>query len=68
MKQICIRIHKNGAIDAETDGVKGKACLDYIRVIEQLTHARTEDSDYKPDYFETDEAVEETAAEEVTVR
>ena len=52
MKQIQIRIYPNGDVKAETRGIKGKACLDYIPTIEKLTNAVTRDSDYTADYWD----------------
>ncbi len=67
MQQITLRIYPDGKIEAETHGVKGKACLDYIKIIEQLTSARTVDSDYTGEYYETDVLQNNNAIEEVNV-
>ena len=53
MKQITIKIKPNGEIEAETHGIKGKNCLKYIDEIERLTNAKTNDSSFTPEYFET---------------
>ena len=52
MAQIEIKIKPDGKIEAETFGVKGKKCMDYLKLIEQLTNAKVYDSDYTADYFE----------------
>ncbi len=57
MKEIALRIYPDGKVQAETHGVKGKACLDYIRIIEALTEARTVDSDFTQEYRETEETL-----------
>ncbi len=58
MKQISLRIFTDGKVQAETHGIKGKACLDYISIIERLTGARTVDSDFTAEYRETEERLE----------
>ena len=55
MKQIKLRIYTDGKVEAETNGIKGKACLNYISILEQLTGATTVDSDFTPEYREREE-------------
>lgn len=66
MKQIRINISPDGEIKAETLGMTGKQCLKFISVIESLTDAVCDDSDYKPEYYVTEEYVETEHTEEVT--
>ena len=54
MKQIQIRIFPDGKVQGETKGIKGRACLDYVDVLEKLTGARAVDSDYTGEYYEAD--------------
>lgn len=64
MKQIQLRIYTDGKVQAETQGIKGKACLNYIAVLEQLTGAKTVDSDFTDEYTETEEILmEETVVQ-----
>lgn len=65
MKQISLRIFTDGKVQAETHGIKGKACLDYISIIERLTGARTVDSDFTEEYRETEERLEMESETEV---
>lgn len=58
MKQLKIRIFPNGLIQTETGGIKGKACLSYVKVLEQLTDARPVDSDFTSEYYERDNLLE----------
>ncbi|WP_055107115.1 DUF2997 domain-containing protein [Paenibacillus ihumii] len=53
-KQIRVRIFTDGRIKADVMGAKGKACTDYIEVLEQLLDAETIDSDYTAEYYETE--------------
>ena len=62
-KQLQIRIHPDGKIDATTLGIKGEKCTDYLSVFEQLLKARTIESTYTDEYYQTD--VLETARMEV---
>jgi hypothetical protein len=57
MKQIKIHIRPDGQVQAETYGIKGKACIDYIKVLEELLDAEAVESSYKPEYFESEEPV-----------
>lgn len=65
MKQIKLRIYTDGKIDAETNGVKGKACLDYISILERLTGAVTVDSAFTQDYYERDNLLTDNVEAEV---
>lgn len=65
MKQIQIRIYPNGQIQAETHGIKGKQCLNYINKIEQMANARIDDSDFTKDYYETEEQLVAEQVQEV---
>ena len=65
MQKITLKIAADGRIEAETHGIKGKNCLNYIRVIEQLTGARVVDSDFTAEFRETPEVLTVDLAEEV---
>ncbi len=55
MKEITLRIFKDGTVQGETFGIKGKACLNYIAILEQLTGGRCVDSDFTAEYKEPEE-------------
>lgn len=55
-KQIRVRIYPDGQIKADVLGVKGKACVDYIHVLEQLLDAEVTDSEYTAEYYEAEQA------------
>lgn len=65
MKQVQIKIYPNGEIQAETLGIKGKKCMQYIPVIEKLTSAVVTDSDFTPEYLETEVETEGSNSLEV---
>lgn len=54
-KQLKIQIFQDGQIQAEVLGIKGKKCTDYISILEELLEAETTDSEYTPEYFESEE-------------
>lgn len=54
MKKLIIKINKDGSINAETQGIKGSKCMDYIKVVENLLEAETVDSEYTKEFFESD--------------
>jgi hypothetical protein len=62
VKQLQVRIYPDGTIDAKTLGIKGEKCTDYIQVLERLMEARTVESAYTEEYYqsETYETVENT--------
>jgi hypothetical protein len=53
-KQIKIRIFPDGHIQAEIEGIKGKKCTDYINIIEEILQAEVIDSDYTPEYYDSE--------------
>ncbi|ASS87230.1 MULTISPECIES: DUF2997 domain-containing protein [Geobacillus] len=59
-KKIIIKITEDGKIFAETSGMKGKQCLEYIQILEELLEAETIDSEFTHEYFETNVVMNET--------
>ena len=55
-KRIQLRVYPDGRIEAHTEGVKGKKCTDYIKVLEELLQAETIESTYTPEYYQKEEA------------
>lgn len=53
-KQIKLRIYPDGLVQASVEGVKGKKCTDYIKIIEHLLEAEIIDSEYTPEYYESE--------------
>jgi hypothetical protein len=60
MKKIQIRIFPDGTIQAEVQGVKGKRCTEYMEVLEDILEAKTVDSDYTPEFYESDDVIVST--------
>lgn len=61
MGKLKIKLLPDGTIEMETQGIKGKKCLDYAKVLEQLADAKTEkltktDDYYQDEYLELDES------------
>lgn len=54
-KQIQLRIYPDGKIEAKTLGIKGKKCVDYIQVLEQMLKAKTVESAYTEEYNQVED-------------
>lgn len=66
-KQIEIRICPDGTIDTVTRNIKGKACLKYIAVLEQLLEAQTVDSEFTSEYYEEEILEQDTNQLHLTI-
>lgn len=53
-KKLKIRITEDGKIFAETLGIKGKDCIQYIQLLEDLLDAESVDSNYTQEFYETE--------------
>jgi DUF2997 family protein len=51
VKRVTLRIRRDGTVEAETHGMKGRECLPYITRLEELLEAEAVDSDYTEDYY-----------------
>jgi len=51
-RTIRIVIMPDGRVQAEVQGIKGKACTNYVKIIEELLDAEVIDSAYTPEYHE----------------
>ncbi|MBW9092535.1 DUF2997 domain-containing protein [Microbacterium jejuense] len=49
-KQLVVRLHPDGTVDAETIGMQGPECLDHIEALEALLDAETVSSSFTEDY------------------
>jgi len=56
-KKLIIKIKKDGTIEAETKGIKGKKCEDYIKIIEELTESKVLNVNHTPEFYENEETV-----------
>ncbi|MCR4636663.1 MAG: DUF2997 domain-containing protein [Butyrivibrio sp.] len=57
-KQIQIRIFSDGTIKSHTKNIKGKSCLKYMNMIEELCNAKAIDSEFTTEYYESEQIVE----------
>lgn len=60
-KQLIVRVHADGTIDAETVGMYGDECLEYFDALEDLLDAQTASSSYTADYDRTSADTAEAA-------
>lgn len=56
-KKLKIKLLPNGEIRMETQGVKGKKCLDYIEVLKKLVDVKITDTQLTQEYYETESEV-----------
>ncbi len=52
MGKIKIKLNPDGSIEMETEGIKGKKCTDYAKVLQKLTDAKIESMENTPEYYE----------------
>jgi hypothetical protein len=62
--RVTVTIGRDGSISAETHGVTGSKCLDYIPLLEDLLDAETVTSEFTEDYRRTTTAAEDTASQQ----
>ncbi|KAE8765806.1 DUF2997 domain-containing protein [Georgenia thermotolerans] len=49
-KQLIVQVRPDGTVRAETVGMAGEECLDYITALEDLLDAETTESAFTADY------------------
>lgn len=54
-KQLKIKLLPNGEIKMQTLGIKGKKCLDYSKLLEELADAKIVSQELNSEYYETEE-------------
>ena len=64
-RRIVVTVNRDGSIKAETLGIKGKACLDYVPLLEELLEAETVQSEFTAEYQGVDQHVTRAATETV---
>lgn len=64
-KKLKIKLLPNGEIQMETQGVKGKKCLDYIDVLKKLVDVKITDTQLSQEYYETENEVVSTDNAEI---
>ena len=51
-KKLIISIDKNGFVNAEVTGAKGKKCLDYIALLEDILEGKAVSQEYTHEFYE----------------
>jgi hypothetical protein len=64
-RRIAVTINRDGSIKAETLGITGKTCLDYVPLLEELLEAETVQSEFTAGYQAVDQHVTRAATETV---
>ena len=52
-EELLIRILKNGEVEVDVIGSKGKGCEKYVEMFQTIL-GQTKDMQYKPEYYEQD--------------
>lgn len=56
-KKLKIKLLPNGEIQMETQGVKGKKCLDYIEILKKLVDCKITDTQLSQEYYESESEI-----------
>ncbi|SDZ25135.1 Protein of unknown function [Amycolatopsis xylanica] len=64
--RVTVTIGRDGSISAETHGVTGSKCLDYIPLLEDMLGAETVTSEFTEDYRRTETTEQNTATRQQT--
>lgn len=54
-KQLKIKLLPNGGVQMHTEGVKGKRCLDYAKLLEEIADVKITSQELTPEYYEAEE-------------
>lgn len=54
MGKMKIRLFPDGTIQMETEGIKGKKCMDYAKVLEKLADAKIYTLDKTEEYYQSE--------------
>ncbi|WP_323735862.1 DUF2997 domain-containing protein [Methanosphaera sp. ISO3-F5] len=65
-KKLIIKIKKDGTIESETKGIKGKKCENYIPLIEKLTDSKVINKEYTQEYYENTDEIHNQAFKKIT--
>ena len=64
MGKMKIRLFPDGTIQMETEGIKGKRCMDYDKVIEKLADAKISSIEKTEEYYQQEVLTMEEQAKE----
>jgi hypothetical protein len=64
-KRVRIQLFSDGRVQADVQGVKGRKCTDYIKILEELLEAETADSMFTPEYFEAEELIVDVTQQQI---
>ena len=54
-KCLKIKLLPNGEVQMHTEGVKGKICLDYVKLLEEIADVKITSQELTSEYYETEE-------------
>lgn len=54
-KKLIVKISADGKVIAETEGMKGPSCENYVKLLEKIVQGKTIKLERKPEYFMEEE-------------
>ena len=54
MGKMKIRLFQDGTLQMETEGIKGKRCMDYAKVLAKLADAKISSIEKTDEYYQTE--------------
>ena len=63
-KKMIIKLSPNGEIQMTTQGVKGKKCLDYVKLLEKVADVKITKQELTSEYYEQEEVAYNNIEEE----
>ena len=58
-KKLKIKLLPNGLIEMETIGVKGKKCMEYAKLMEEIANAKIKEQNFTDEYYEQEEVYDD---------
>ena len=53
-KQIKIKLLPDGTVQMHTEGIKGKSCIDYAKMLEEIADVKITSQEFNPEYYESE--------------
>lgn len=67
-KQLKIKLLPNGKIEMETKGVKGKKCLDYVKLLRLIADVKVEHQELTSEYYEQEETIYNDKTQDINLQ
>lgn len=67
-KQLKIKLLPNGKIEMETKGVKGKKCLDYVKLLRLIADVKVEHQELTSEYYEQEQTIYNDKTQDINLQ